>query len=154
MIKREQSDFSRTGEEIVERAFYVLDSYALFAYFHEEEGADIVTDLIERATEDVHLFLSLINFGEVAYITERERGMQQAVELLEDIRRLPITLSGVDEQRVLAAAHIKAYHPVSYADAFAIALAQEFGAAVVTGDPEFKKVESVVPVLWLRSIVS
>jgi predicted nucleic acid-binding protein len=154
VIEREQSDFSRTGEEIVESAFYVLDSYALFAYFHEEAGADIVTDLIEGATEDVHLFLSLINFGEVAYITERERGMQQAVELLEDIRRLPITLSGIDEARILAAAHIKAHHPVSYADAFAIALAQEFGAAVVTGDPEFKKVESVVPVLWLRPVAS
>ena len=152
MIEKEQNGSSRTGEEIVERAFYVLDGYALFAYFNEEEGADIVTDLIEKTAEDIHLFLSLINFGEVAYIAERERGMQQAVELLEDIRRLPITLSGIDEQRVLAAAHIKACHPVSYADAFAIALAEELEATVVTGDPEFKKVESVVPVLWLREV--
>lgn len=154
MIRKEQSGTSRSSEEVVERAFYVLDSYALFAYFGDEEGADIVADLIKRTAEDVSLFLSLINFGEVAYITEREKGTQQAVELLEDIRRLPITLSRIDEERILAAAHIKAHHPVSYADAFAIALAQEFGAAVVTGDPEFKKVESVVPVLWLRSIVS
>jgi ribonuclease VapC len=154
VIRKEQSGTSRSSEEVVERAFYVLDSYALFAYFGDEEGADIVADLIKRTAEDVSLFLSLINFGEVAYITEREKGTQQAVELLEDIRRLPITLSRIDEERILAAAHIKAHHPVSYADAFAIALAQEFGAAVVTGDPEFKKVESVVPVLWLRSIVS
>lgn len=152
MIRKEQSGTSRSSEEVVERAFYVLDSYALFAYFGDEEGADIVADLIKRTAEDVSLFLSLINFGEVAYITEREKGTQQAVELLEDIRRLPITLSRIDEERVLAAAHIKADYPVSYADAFAIALAQEFGASVVTGDPEFKKVESVVPVLWLRSV--
>ncbi len=154
MIKKEQSGTSRSNEEVVPRAFYVLDSYALLAYFGDEEGAGIVADLIRRTAEDVSLFLSLINFGEVAYITEREKGTQQAVELLEDIRRLPIILSRIDEERVLAAAHLKAYHPVSYADAFAIALAQEFGAAVVTGDPEFKRVESVVPVLWLRSIVS
>jgi predicted nucleic acid-binding protein len=154
VISKEQSGTSRSSEEVVEHAFYVLDSYALFAYFGDEEGADIAADLIKRTVEDVSLFLSLINFGEVAYITEREKGTEQAVELLEDIRRLPITLSRIDEERVSAAAHIKAHYPVSYADAFAIALAQEFGAAVVTGDPEFKKMESVVPVLWLRSIAS
>lgn len=154
MIRKEQSGTSRSGEEVVECAFYVLDSYALFAYFEDEEGADIIADLIKRTAKDVSLFLSLINFGEVAYITEREKGTQQVVKLLEDVRRLPITLSRIDEERVLAAAHLKAHHPVSYADAFAIALAQELGAAVVTGDPEFKKVESVVPVLWLRAVAS
>ena len=152
MIRKGQRGTSRSSEEVVERAFYVLDSYALFAYFGDEEGADIVADLIKRTAEDVSLFLSLINFGEVAYITEREKGTRRAVELLEDIRRLPITLSRIDEQRVLAAAHVKAHHPVSYADAFAIALSDELGATVVTGDPEFNKVESVVSVLWLREV--
>ena len=126
MIRKGQRGTSRSSEEVVERAFYVLDSYALFAYFGDEEGADIVADLIKRTAEDVSLFLSLINFGEVAYITEREKGTRRAVELLEDIRRLPITLSRIDEQRVLAAAHVKAHHPVSYADAFAIASCRGF----------------------------
>jgi predicted nucleic acid-binding protein len=152
VIRKEQSGTSRSSKEVVERAFYVLDSYALFAYFGDEEGADIVADLIQRTAEDVSLFLSLINFGEVAYITEREKGARRAVELLEDIRRLPITLSRIDEQRVMAAAHVKARYPVSYADAFAITLADELEATVVTGDPEFKKVESVVTVLWLREV--
>ena len=48
MIRKEQSGTSRSSEEVVERAFYVLDSYALFAYFGDEEGADIVADLINR----------------------------------------------------------------------------------------------------------
>ncbi|MBL7066018.1 MAG: type II toxin-antitoxin system VapC family toxin [Anaerolineae bacterium] len=151
-MRKEQSGSSRSSRKVAERAFYVLDSYALFAYFEDEEGANIVADLIKRTAENVSLFLSLINFGEVAYITERERGPQQAVRLLEDIRLLPITLSRIDEERVIAAAHIKACYPVSYADAFAIALAEELGATAVTGDPEFKKVESMIPVLWLREV--
>jgi PIN domain. len=93
--------------------------------------------------------MSLINFGEIAYIAERERGTQQAKAILQDIRWLPILLGGVNEQRVLAAAYIKAHYPLSYDDAFAVALAQELDATVVTGDPEFKTVESLVPVLWL-----
>jgi len=49
----------------------------------------------------------------------------------------------------LAAAHVKAHHPISYADAFAVALAQEMDASVVTGDPEFECVEELIPVVWL-----
>ncbi len=133
----------------------MLDSYALFALLQNEEGQDIVADLVVRAKkEEMLLYLSLINWGEIFYTVRRKQGEALALEVMSDIDVLPIILCDVDRQRVLAAAHIKADYPVSYADAFAIALAQEFGAAVVTGDPEFKKVESVVPVLWLRSIAS
>ena len=51
--------------------------------------------------------------------------------------------------RVLAAAQIKTQYPISYADAFAVALAQELNATIVTGDPEFKQVESIVTLFWL-----
>ncbi|HEX16514.1 MAG TPA: type II toxin-antitoxin system VapC family toxin [Deltaproteobacteria bacterium] len=50
---------------------------------------------------------------------------------------------------VLAAAHIKAQYAVAYADAFSVSLAQELGATVVTADPEFKRVASLVDILWL-----
>ena len=39
---------------------------------------------------------------------------------------------------MLAAAHIKAGHALSYADAFAVAVAQELDAVMLTGDPEFE----------------
>jgi hypothetical protein len=38
---------------------------------------------------------------------------------------------------------------ISYAGAFAVALAQEMTATLVTGDPEFKRVESLVKIMWL-----
>jgi predicted nucleic acid-binding protein len=50
----------------------------------------------------------------------------------------------------MEAAHIKAHRAVSYADAFVVALAQQHGAHVVTGDPEFKMVEDLVSVYWLE----
>jgi predicted nucleic acid-binding protein len=62
---------------------------------------------------------------------------------------LPILITDVDEKRVLCAAHIKANHAISYADAFAAALAKELDAPVVTGHPEFGKVEPVVRGFWL-----
>lgn len=128
---------------------YVLDTHALLALVQDEPGADLVSALIERAAADATLNLSLINFGEIAYILEREQGTARATELLETIRQLPVTLYEVTEARILAAAHIKAHHRVSYADAFAIALAQELNATLVTGDPEIHATSGLVPLLWL-----
>ncbi len=127
----------------------MFDSYALFAYFDNEEGVEIVTDLLARAAQDVELYLSIINLGEFVYASERTNGRAQADGRLEDLRRLPIISVGADENRVLAAAHIKANYRISYADAFAIALAQELNATIVTGDPEFRKAGEIVDVLWL-----
>jgi ribonuclease VapC len=128
---------------------YVLDSFALFAYFDNEEGAELVTDLLDRAGE-IRLNLSIINLGEFVYATERKHSPDEASRRLADLRRLPIVFRSASEKRVLAAARIKAKHPVSYADAFAIALAQELDATMVTGDPEFQSVEKIVDILWLR----
>ena len=36
----------------------------------------------------------------------------------------------------MAAARIKASHPLAYADAFALATAEAHGAVLLTGDPE------------------
>ena len=44
---------------------------------------------------------------------------------------------------------IKAGHALSYADAFAAALARSLNAVLITGDPEFRSVESLVRVEWL-----
>jgi predicted nucleic acid-binding protein len=142
---------SPSAPNLARRAF-VLDSFALFAYFENEQGADLVAELFEQSTEGVRVSLSIINLGELLYATERERGIEEATSRLADVREFPITLVGVTEQQVLAAAHIKAQHAVSYADAFAIALAQELNATIVTGDPEFQSVEKPIAILWLREI--
>jgi ribonuclease VapC len=130
---------------------YVLDTHALFAFLQREPGEDLVAALTERAAMDVTLYLSLVNFGEMAYIAERERGARQATRILEDVRRLPLVLCEVTEVRILAAARVKAHHAVSYADAFAVALAQELGATLVSGDPEIRALRGLVPVLWVET---
>ena len=129
---------------------YVLDSYALLAYVRAEPGGDEVKSLLEEARKGrAEVYLSLINLGEVAYIIERRRGAAVADEVVEKVHLLPIFIADVDKKQVLDAAHIKANHAISYAGAFAVALAKELDAPVVTGDPEFKKVEPAVQVFWL-----
>ena len=129
---------------------YVLDSFAVLAYFQAESGGAKVKDLLKKASAGkVLAFLSVINLGEIIYITERRLGGDTAQNTLEDILRLPIQLAEASMDRVLDAAHVKANHAISYADAFVVSLAQELKANIVTADPEFKKLESGVNILWL-----
>ena len=129
---------------------YVLDSYAILAYFQAESGGPKVKELLTLSKKgEAEIYFSLINLGEVVYITGRKLGDERAKEILHDTISLPIQLTDVTIDRVLSAARIKSQYPVSYADAFVVALAQELNASIVTGDPEFRKVESMVTVLWL-----
>jgi predicted nucleic acid-binding protein len=126
---------------------YVLDSYALLAYLAAERGGDRVREVLSQAIDgNSAVYCSVINLGEVAYIVERERGFARAPETLGLIDQLPIQVLPASRETVLAAAHIKAGHALSYADAFAVAAAQELDAVILTGDPEFDDVKEIVSV--------
>lgn len=129
---------------------YLLDSFALLAYLGGEEGEERIREILKAASLGVSsALLSLINLGEVISITERERGLKKAQEVIAVIEQLPIEVLPVDYQTVLEAAHIKAQYPLAYADAFAVAAAQSKHAVLVTGDPEFKVVKDVVQIEWI-----
>jgi len=133
-----------------EKPVYVLDSFALLAYLNGETGMERVREILEEATRGQNrVLLSMINLGEALYIIEREVGLVQAQAVLAAIEQLPIEILPATRDAVLAAAHIKANHQLAYADAFAVASAQEFSAVVLTGDPEFKSVETMITVEWL-----
>jgi len=128
----------------------VLDSFALLAYLEDEAGAADVKDMLTAAQrKQAALWMSVINLGEALYITEREQSLEAAHVVLAAVDQLPIEVVEADLSLTLDAAHLKAHHSISYADAFAGALAMKRDAAVVTGDPEFEKVESLVHIHWI-----
>lgn len=132
------------------KSSYVLDSFALLAYLNAEAGQARVQEKLQLAQEGkVRVHLCFINLGEVLYMTERRRGISQAQRVLALIESLPLQLFEVSRDLILDAAHIKAQYPLSYADAFITAVAQRENAIILTGDPEFKSVETLVKVDWL-----
>jgi uncharacterized protein len=129
---------------------FILDSYALLAYFQAEPAGAKVRDILKQASAGtVAAFLSVISLGEVYYIIARKKGEDRAGEIIEFISSLPVELVDATKERVLAAARVKAHYPVSYADAFVISTAIELTAVILTGDPEFKATESQAAILWL-----
>lgn len=129
---------------------YVLDSYALIAHLEDEtEGIPVGKMLKAARAGKVKLFLSVVNFGEVYYMTLRERGPDMAENMRLLIDQLPISIEGADRDLTLQAAILKAGHAIAYADCFAAALALQKKAKVVTGDPEFRKFKDEIRVHWL-----
>lgn len=129
---------------------YVLDSYALLAYLEGEPSGKQVTSLFEDAIDNkIGLLMSVINWGEIYYITLREGGNERAELYLETVKDLPLEVIEADRDITLEAAKFKANNKMSYADAFAAALAIQNNATLVTGDNEFKPLEKKIRILWL-----
>ena len=132
-------------------AVRVLDSYSLLAYIEGEAGAEQMIEIFRVARDSGRsLFLSVVNWGEVYYITMREVGHERADEVAHLISTLPIQIAPADLDLTRQAAELKSKHKMSYADCFAVALARQRKAEVVTGDRDFRQVEGEVKILWLE----
>jgi predicted nucleic acid-binding protein len=109
-----------------------LDSWAVLAWLDGEEPAAAA---VQNAFEAERPWMSWLNVGEVAYQVERRHGAGEAALVVGRLRAA-VALDDVTAERVLAAAHIKAEHPIAFADCFAAATAAARDATLLTGDPE------------------
>lgn len=126
---------------------YVLDSFAILTYLRQEAGWQRVHQLIVNASDaKAVLHMSIINMAEVQYIIIR-RG-QNTPQVLAALKTLPIQIAGADLYIPQMIA-LKAKYAVSMADCFCAALAISHNCPIITGDPEFKKMEDIITVDWL-----
>jgi ribonuclease VapC len=129
---------------------FIFDSHALLKFFQKEKGYEKLIHLLEeiRKTGAVK-YINAINLGEIIYSTKKEFGDQKKLEVLANIERLNFTILPVPNNLIFQAAEYKAQYALSYADCFALTSAVEHKATLVTGDPEFKKVEHLVDIVWI-----
>jgi ribonuclease VapC len=122
---------------------YVLDAWALLALLQSEEPAAsrVRQLLLEGDRQQAALLLSVVNLGEVYYRVGRRSDRTTAMDTLNDIRRLSLTIVPVSDEMVFAAAEFKIAYTISYAAAFAAALADRTGSTLVSGDPEFDQLQ-------------
>lgn len=130
---------------------YLFDSHALLAFFQEEKGTEVVAKILRRALKQrLDRLISVINLGEIIYMTKRRFGDNKKVEILGRVHQLGFKILPAPEALVYKAAELKADYPISYADCFALACALEQSAILVTGDPEFKKVAHLINIQCIR----
>ncbi len=134
---------------------YILDACALIAFFNDENGADVVEDLLIRANANhVSLIMNIINILEIYYGVCREDGMDMADILMQKIENLPITIiDALSDEVFREAGKLKATCRISLADAIALAEANVRMARIVTADHhEFDELENSgkISPYWIR----
>jgi predicted nucleic acid-binding protein len=131
---------------------YVMDSFAMIAFFEDEPGADrvalILKSLIDRKAK---AYMSVINWGEIYYNTMREQGVETAEKVIGQLKQYPIELVGADQNLTYEAAKLKGRYKIAYADCFAAALSRRLNALVVTGDSEFEKFGDECSIQWIKT---
>ena len=131
----------------------VLDSFALIGYLENEGFSARIEKFLNQARQGkIQIFLHAIHLGEVYYLTLREQGQDLADLAYVRIKAFPLQyINTIDEKLLRTAARLKAFYPISYADSFAASLAVIHHAALLTGDPEFKKLErkEKISIEWL-----
>jgi PIN domain nuclease of toxin-antitoxin system len=129
----------------------VLDACALLAYFLDEPGAEKVEHLFQAAAEaDRPVFISAVNWAEVLYKMERKQGKAGYETARQFERTTPLETVPVDRELAESAALLKNEYDLGLADAFAVALAKNKKAELVTSDHEFKAVEKEIKINWLK----
>jgi predicted nucleic acid-binding protein len=128
----------------------VLDASALLRFLDDESGADIVEQVLERASRDFSpVLMSAVNWGEIAYVLLRGRGRQVAHEICGSLASLAIEIVSVDAAMAEHAALVKEEFKLPYADAFAAALALRENATLITADYDFKQASGKLRVRML-----
>lgn len=129
---------------------FVLDSWAIMAFFEDEPSAERIADLIADAHDKGHrLLMSVVNAGEVWYTTSRKYSNLDADKAIRRLRSILVEFIEVDWHLARIAAAYKSKGGISYADCFAAALAKHNKATLVTGDKEFEQLNDDISILWL-----
>lgn len=105
--------------------------------------------IVETDRFDTALLASVVNLGEVFYLSWLRHGEQPARDTLDDLSQLPIQILPVDASQALKAAELKALHHIPYVDCLAAALSSIHQATLVTSDTDFEKLGRHFPILWV-----
>lgn len=128
----------------------VLDSWAVLAYLEDEKSGQAVAELLSEAGEhSTPVLMSVVNVGEVWYILAREVSETEADKAVQELQHLGIEFVAAQWEQTRVASGFKVKGRMSYADCFAAALAKMHKADLITGDKEFRQVESEVQIQWV-----
>jgi uncharacterized protein len=129
---------------------YVLDTWAVIAYLEDEPSGEHVEDLIATSHEEqIPIYMSVVNVGEIWYTVAREVSEEEADASVKLLRDLRIQFEDADWTLTQEAARFKSLNKMSYADCYAAALAKIKKADLVTGDTEFKPLDGEIKISWL-----
>jgi ribonuclease VapC len=130
----------------------LLDSWPILEWLKgRQPAAEMFRQMIESAVAgELALHMSRMNYGEVVYSLAKDFPPNRVGAAHAAFVQIPIRFHSVDDALVDEAAALKAVNTISYADAFAAALALRMDVPLVTGDREFIALRQVgLRLVWV-----
>jgi predicted nucleic acid-binding protein len=129
---------------------YLLDTSAIFAFTDDEEGADELQKLLDRAQQGkASVFVSSMSIMEVYYVTFQERAEADADRIVLLVRSLPITELALSDDLVLPAGSFKGRYQISVTDAWIAATAKFHNLILIHKDPEIEPLKAELELIEL-----
>jgi predicted nucleic acid-binding protein len=134
---------------------FVFDACSLIALLSNENGADVVKDLLQKAINgEITIKMHKVNFLEVYYYIYRRYNEQTALKLLRDIKITPIKIdTEITDDLLINAGRLKTLYKMSLADSIGLAEAIINNAYFVTADHhelEIVQIKENINMIWIR----
>ena len=122
--------------------YYLLDTSALLTLRDDEDGADLIAELLYQAQKDeCRCYACFLSLMEILYRVWKDENELAGRLAYEECQSLPIKWIHETKELLEASAKIKATNKLSVVDAWIAASALQEGAILVHKDPEFISVE-------------
>jgi predicted nucleic acid-binding protein len=132
----------------------LLDAWPILEWLKGRQPASAAfRKLIEAAVSGQLAFsMCRMNYGEVLYSIKKDFPANRVESAKLAFFEIPIKLHSVDDLLIDEAVELKGVYSISFADAFAAALAPRLDLQLVTGDPEFLALKSIgLRLLWVAA---
>ncbi len=120
---------------------YVFDTSALLALWNDEDGADLLENLLREGAE---VYVSFMTYMEGRYRLWKNAGKEESDEFAKHLDLLPLKRTGLTDSIFEKAIEIKATKSLSVCDSWIIATAIGLDATLIHKDPEFEQVKTLV----------
>ena len=128
----------------------LLDAYGLLLFLKKEGPYQVIKTLFRNAQdEDKPVLINDMSIGEIFHITARAHSVEKAEAFLPLLEVLPIEIVTNDLEDIIRAARIKAQYSIGFVNSLVVSTVEKENAVLLTGDPEFQKVEGVIDIQWL-----
>jgi predicted nucleic acid-binding protein len=126
---------TRSGEP------YVFDTSALLTLWNDEDGADLLENLLR---EESDIYVSFMSYMESRYRIWKSAGKEESDEFSKYVGLLPLTRIDMTDSIFEKAIEIKATKSLSVCDSWIIATAIALSSTLIHKDPEFEQVKTLV----------
>ena len=128
----------------------LLDAYGLLLFLQKEGPYQIIKTRFRDAQDNGNpILINEMSVGEIFHVTAHAHSIEKAEAFLPLLELLPLEIVSNNLESILQAARIKVQHALGYISALVTVTAERENAVLLTGDPEFQKVEEVIDIQWL-----